>query len=255
MFLALVILIGLVIGSFLNVCIVRVPLQESLVKPRSHCRSCETPIVWYDNIPVLSYLLLRGRCRSCKAYISPRYVVVEVLTAVLFVLLFERGFEPRALAVHLALVSSLVVVSFIDIDHLIIPDAITLPSILVAPALAIFVQHISLASSAIGIAVGGGSLWLIGWLYERARKREGMGFGDVKLLAMIGGLQGFPAVLFTLVVGPLIGMVFTIGLVATRRGKLETPIPFGPFLAAGSVIYALAGKEIISWYFSAGRLL
>ncbi len=249
MFLALTIIGGLIVGSFLNVCIVRLPEEESIVRPASHCRHCRTPVAWYDNIPVVSFVFLSGRCRACSSPIGLRYPLVELLTAGLFVALLMRGFPPRELLIYMALVSALVVITFIDIDHFIIPDAISLPSIIIAPGLAFVVGHVSVIDSLIGIVAGGGTLWLFAWLYEVIRKQEGMGFGDVKLLAMIGGLQGWPGAFFSVFCGALVGSLIGIGLLAAKRGRGDTAIPFGPFLALGSVVYLLAGDEIIAWYF------
>ena len=239
---------GLIIGSFLNVCIARIPYEESIVRPASRCPSCRTPILWYDNIPVLSYAVLRGRCRACRAQISARYPAVEVLTAALAVAVYRLGLPPQEFALFSVFAAAMVVITFIDIDHKIIPDVITLPSILVAPAAAFIVGHVSVVDSLIGILVGGGILWLISWLYFVLRKQEGMGFGDVKMLAMIGGFQGWQAVTFTLVVGSLIGTVAGLTAIILRRGKMDMEIPFGPFLAAGSLLYLFDGPKLIARY-------
>ena len=246
---AIAIAAGLIIGSFLNVCIVRLPADESIVAPRSHCRSCKEPLAWYDNVPLLGWAALRGRCRHCSAPISLRYPLVEAVTAGLFAVLVTHGFPARELFLYLALVSALIVITFIDFDHFIIPDAITLPSILVAPAFAFAVGHVSVTDSALGIVVGGGILWSVAALYERIRKQEGMGFGDVKLLAMIGGFQGWVGALFALLVAAVLGSVVGVAVITARRGRLDSAIPFGPFLTGGSLVYLLWGPELIDWYF------
>lgn len=251
----LVIALGLVVGSFLNVCIARIPHGESVVMPASHCPTCETPINWYDNIPVLSYAILRGRCRSCGEHISARYPLIEILTAVLAVMLFHAGFPPQELALYAALVAALVVMTFIDIDYRIIPDVITLPSILIAPAAAFIVGQITVAESIFGILAGGGVLWGIAALYQFVRKQEGMGLGDVKMLAMVGGFMGWEASLFTLVVGSLFGTIIGVGMMIFRRGRLDMEIPFGPFLAVGTLLYLFGGPELIGWYLELPRLL
>jgi leader peptidase (prepilin peptidase)/N-methyltransferase len=251
----LVIALGLVVGSFLNVCIARIPHDESVVLPASRCPACETPIAWHDNIPVLSYVVLRGRCRSCKARISPRYPFIEILTAVLAILLFEAGFPAQELVLYSALVAALVVVTFIDIDYRIIPDVITLPSILIAPAAAFIVGQITVVESLFGILVGGGVLWGIALLYQFIRKQEGMGLGDVKMLAMVGGFMGWEATLFTLVVGSLFGTIIGVVVMVSRRGRLDMEIPFGPFLAAGALLYLFGGPELIGWYLALPTLL
>lgn len=251
----LVAIAGLIVGSFLNVCIARIPEEESVVLPPSHCPRCNTPIKWYDNIPVLSWILLRGRCRACSLPISARYPLVESLTALLWLALLRTGLEPRTFALFALLAALLVVITFIDIDHRIIPDVITLPSILVAPAVAVVIGHVTVVDSLIGIVVGGGVLWMIAEGYLRLRKQEGMGLGDVKMLAMVGGLLGWEAALFTLIVGSLIGTVFGVGAMIVRGGRLDMEIPFGPFLAAGCMIHMLGGPALLAWYFSRAPLL
>lgn len=253
-FLFLFFLLGLIIGSFCNVCIVRIPLEESIARPDSHCRSCKEPLRWIDNIPLLSFALLKGKCRNCDAKISGRYPLVELVTAVLFLIVAATTEGAPLLALYLALTTALVVIIFIDLDHLIIPDVITLPTILVAPALAYVVGHISIAQSVLGIVAGGGSLWAFAWGYELLRKQEGMGFGDVKLIAMTGGLLGLSAAFFTIMVGALLGSIIGGGMMLAQRGRLNTEIPFGPFLAAGIYLYMIAGPEIIDWYFARGGI-
>jgi len=241
---------GLVVGSFLNVCIVRIPHEESVVFPASHCPLCDTPLHWYENVPLLSYAVLRGRCRTCKSPISLRYPLVELLTGVLAVVLVRHGFPPREMALYAAFIAAMIVITFIDIDHKIIPDVITLPSILVSPAAAFVIGQISVTDALIGILAGGGVLWGIAALYELIRKQEGMGFGDVKLLAMVGGFMGWQASLFTLIMGSLLGTVVGLVLMIVRRGRLDMEIPFGPFLAAGALLYLFGGPELIGWYFT-----
>ena len=240
---------GLIVGSFLNVCIARIPEEQSIVLPPSHCPRCKTPIRWYDNIPVVSWIVLSGRCRDCKLPISPRYPLVESLTAFLWLALLDTGMEPRTFALYAVLAAVLVVITFIDIDHRIIPDVITLPSILIAPAVALVIGHITVVNSLIGIVIGGGVLWMIAEGYLRLRKQEGMGLGDVKMLAMVGGLLGWEAAVFTLVVGSIIGTVFGLGAMLARGGRLDMEIPFGPFLAAGCMLYMLGGPHMLAWYF------
>jgi leader peptidase (prepilin peptidase)/N-methyltransferase len=248
-------LFGLIIGSFLNVCILRLPYEESVVTPGSHCPHCAATIAWYDNIPVLSYLVLLGKCRSCAVRISPRYPIVEILTAVLAVALYRLGLPSQLFALYCAYTAALIVITFIDIDHKIIPDVISIPSIMVAPGLAFVVGHITIMESLIGIVVGGGFLWAVARGYELIRKQEGMGLGDVKMLAMIGGFQGWEAVPFTLIVGSLLGTVVGVGAIIARRGKLDMEIPFGPFLAVGSLLYLFDGPKLINRYLDLPSLL
>jgi len=246
---AVIIIAGLIVGSFLNVCIVRIPLEESIVRPGSRCPKCHVAIAWYDNIPVLAYLWLAGRCRSCRESISLRYPLVEVLTAAAFVAVLNAGFEPRRLLLSLILTAAFIVITFIDIDYRIIPDVITLPTIAVAPAVALLIGHISFIESLTGIIAGGGGLWLIAWAYTLVRHQEGMGFGDVKLLAMIGGLQGWEAAVFSLLIGSMIGSLVGIALIVARRGRLDMEIPFGPFLVIAAFVHMLGGPQLIAWYF------
>jgi leader peptidase (prepilin peptidase)/N-methyltransferase len=229
---------------------VRIPEERSVVTPPSHCPRCLAPIAWYDNVPVVSWLVLRGRCRSCRDGISARYPLVESLTALTWLLLWRAGLEPRVFALYAVLAALLIVITFIDIDYRIIPDVITLPSILIAPAAAFVIKHITVIDSLVGIILGGGLLWFIAEAYLRIRKQEGMGLGDVKMLAMVGGLLGWEGALFTLVVGSIIGTAFGLCAMAVRGGRLDMEIPFGPFLAAGCYLYTLGGPELIHWYFN-----
>jgi leader peptidase (prepilin peptidase)/N-methyltransferase len=242
-------ILGLIFGSFLNVCIVRIPEERSVVTPSSHCPRCLAPIFWYDNIPVLSWLLLRGRCRSCEQPISARYPLVESLTALAWLALLRTGHDPREFALYAMLAAVLIVITFIDIDFRIIPDVITLPLILIAPAAALIIKHITVVQSLTGIVLGGGILWAIAEGYLRIRKQEGMGLGDVKMLAMVGGLLGWEGALFTLVMGSVFGTVFGLTAMVIRGGRLDMEIPFGPFLAAGCMLYMLGGPHLIGWYF------
>jgi len=246
---AIAFLAGLIIGSFLNVCIHRIPAEESVVRPGSRCPHCGSAIRWHDNVPVLSYLALGGRCRDCSTRIPLRYPAVELLTGIAFGVIWSRGFAPPAATLYCVLAACYIVISFIDIDHKIIPDVITIPSLWVAPLVAVVVKQISLKESLLGIALGGGVLWAIAAGYEKLRKQEGMGFGDVKLLAMVGGFQGWQAALFSLIIGSILGTVVGLALMVARRGRLDMEIPFGPFIIAGAVLHLLGGPAIIHWYF------
>lgn len=239
---------GLVIGSFLNVCIVRLPEDESVVTPPSHCRECKAPVAWHDNIPVASFVILGGRCRHCGAPFSPRYAFVEILTGALFGLVAMQGLPMAETALQMGIVSAMIVITFIDIDHFLILDRITFPSIALSPLLAWLVGHVSVADSLIGIAVGGGFLWAFAWSYEKLRHREGMGLGDVKLLAMIGGLLGWPAAPFSLFAGAVVGSVYGLGVMLVRSRHLDLEIPFGPFLAFGALLYMFAGPDLVAMW-------
>ncbi|MCP3951224.1 MAG: prepilin peptidase [Desulfobacterales bacterium] len=246
----IVILAGLCIGSFLNVCIYRLPHpDQSIVFPGSKCPVCDTPIRFYDNIPVLSVLLLAGKCRHCKTPISLRYPLVELLSglAALAVLL-KFGYTLNALIAYL-FIATMIVVTFIDIDHQKILDIITLPGIVLCFFCSFCVDWVSWQQSAMGILTGGGSLYLVAKIYFLLTGKMGMGGGDIKLLAMIGGLTGWQGVLFTIFAGSATGTVAGVILIgAGRFTNFRLKIPFGPFLALGAVTYLFYGKPIFFWY-------
>jgi leader peptidase (prepilin peptidase)/N-methyltransferase len=244
---AVAFILGLTIGSFLNVCIGRIPQDQSIISPPSHCPHCGTPIAPYDNIPLLSYLILRGRCRSCGVGISFRYPAVEALTGVLFAIVVATLGVTAWTAVALLFVAALVVVTFIDIDHQIIPDEISLPGIVLGfIAAATFGPGV--LDSLLGILLGGGTLWAVAAGYEWLRGQEGMGGGDIKLLAMIGAFLGWRAVLVTLLIGSLTGALVGGARVVFGRAESQVPIPFGPFLACGAFAALLWGEQLVDWY-------
>ncbi len=243
---------GSVIGSFLNVCIHRLPRGESLVFPGSHCPLCGARIRWYDNVPLLSYLILRGRCRDCRGRISPRYPLVEAISAALCLWLVIRHGASVTTAVYYALVCALVVVAFIDLDHQIIPDLITYPGIPLGVAASFVLPDLTLKDSLLGVLVGGGILLAVAVLFQWIRKKEGMGMGDVKLLAMIGAFLGWKAVVLTLLLSSFVGAV--VGYAALRlsgRG-VGQPIPYGPFLVLGALTHLLGGARWVDWYLGMG---
>lgn len=249
--LTIVAVFGLLIGSFLNVVIHRVPRKESLISPGSRCPGCGYALRWYDNIPVVSYAMLGGRCRRCRAPISIRYPLVELTTAIVFVAhYFVFGWTPL-LAVRLLFGASLVALFAIDLEHHLLPDVITLPGILVGLAASAFLPP-GLFEALIGMLIGGGSLWLIGEAYYRYSGEEGMGGGDVKMLAMIGAFLGWKLVLVTLVLSSVLGSVLGLSIIAIKRGGMKYALPFGTFLALGALAASLFGDGIVSWY--AGRL-
>jgi leader peptidase (prepilin peptidase) / N-methyltransferase len=239
---------GLVIGSFLNVCIHRLPLSQSIVHPRSACPGCAHPIRAYDNIPVVSYLILRGRCRDCGMRIPWRYPLVELLSGAFAALAVAKfGAGGQAVLMYL-LVAGLLVVTFIDIDHRIIPDVISLSGIPIGLAASFGLSDVSPLQSLIGILAGGGSLFLVAWGYQLATGREGMGGGDIKLLAMIGAFFGWPGVLFTIFTASLTGTRAGMAVILRQRGNMRLAVPFGPFLAIGAIGYAFIGPETLAWY-------
>jgi len=245
---SLAFVLGAAVGSFLNVCIRRLPAGESIVHPPSHCPQCGAPIRSWDNIPVLSYLLLRGRCRSCRTPISARYPLVEALSGALLVALLYKYGLSASLAVYGLFVAALIVVSFIDLDHQIIPDAISLPGIVVGVVCAALGLGSGFTDSLIGVALGGGLLYAVAVGYELLTGREGMGGGDIKLLAMIGAFLGWRAVLVTLVLGSFTGAALGLALIVARGADARVPIPFGPFLALGSLCALFFGDRLIWWY-------
>jgi len=241
-------LLGAIIGSFLNVCVWRVPRGESIVYPGSHCPNCHGAIRPFDNVPLVSYALLCGRCRACGGAISFRYPAVEALAGVMLVLLLYRfGLSP-ALGIYTAFVAALIVVSFIDLDQQIIPDVISLPGIVVGIVVSALGQGPPLLDSVVGVLVGGGILYAVAVGYRAFTGREGMGGGDIKLLAMIGAFLGWRGVLVTLIIGSLTGAVVGTGLIVARRTESRIPIPFGPFLALGAVCALAFGDQLIEWY-------
>lgn len=249
--------LGALIGSFLNVCIYRMPRNQSIIWPSSRCPSCENPIRYYDNIPVFSYyFLLRGRCRSCREKISGRYPLVEVLNAFFYVLVFWRFGPGWVSVVYCILCSALVVITFIDFDFQIIPDRITLPGIplgIIAGSFLLpdpFLRATALGykASLVGAASGFSLFYLVAFLSIKILKKEGMGGGDIKIMAMLGAFLGWKAVILTTFLGSLSGSIIGIGLMVFRgRGK-SSLIPFGPFLALGALISLFFGQEILIWY-------
>ncbi len=244
----LVTIFGLAVGSFLNVCIYRLPAGQSLLWPSSRCPGCRTPLRWFDNIPVVSYLVLRGRCRACGGSISPTYPLVEMATAALFLGAFLM-FGPALLVPRLVFACAMLVLLVIDLQHRMLPNVITLPGI-VAGLLFSLVSPPGWRDSLIGIIAGGGVLLLIGEAYYRVRGEEGLGMGDVKMLAMIGAFLGWQLMLVTLVLSSLLGSVVGLGLIALKKGSMKYALPFGSFLAIGAVAASVVGDALLGWYLS-----
>jgi len=240
--------LGLCVGSFLNVLIYRLPLGRSIVRPGSACPSCGAGIRWYDNIPVLSYILLRGQCRHCQSRISLRYPLVEFITGLLSLVLFQQYGLSWAYLFYFLFVSALIAIIFIDFDHQIIPDVITYPGIITGFISSLILPNITYRDSLIGIMLGGGILYLIALGYIAIAKREGMGGGDIKLLAMIDAFLGWQALPFTILVSALLGSV--VGIIAMLKTGKDTKmaIPFGPFLSIGAILYLFWGKAATQWY-------
>lgn len=239
---------GAVVGSFLNVCIYRIPAEQSIVSPPSSCPKCGRRIRWYENIPMISYLLLRGRCSACRTVISLRYPLVEGLTGGLFVLIFWYFGSSAPTLVYWLLAAALVTITFIDLDHQIIPDVISLPGIAVGFVCSFFIPWLTWLDSLLGIVVGGGSLLLVAWGYEKLTGREGMGGGDIKLLAMLGAFLGWQSVLPIIFLSSLAGTLIGVPIMLIQKGDAKLAIPFGPFLCFAAIVYLLWGQIIIRWY-------
>lgn len=239
---------GCCLGSFFNVVIHRIPHGKSIVSPGSHCPQCHQAISAYDNIPLLSYLLLRGRCRHCGVHIPWRYPLVEFLGGVMVVFLFRRyGWQPQFF-VELFFCCCLFVIFFIDLDTYLIPDVISLPGIVVGLATSFVSPRIGWFDSLAGILLGGGLFYAIAIGYQWFRGQEGLGGGDIKLLAMIGAFLGWTGVVFTILLSSVTGTV--VGLIAMRHSQkgLSTMLPFGPFLVLGAVCYLFWGETLLNWY-------
>ena len=271
---AIIGIVGLIIGSFLNVVIYRLPREQSIVFPNSTCPTCRAPVRAYDNIPVLSFLLLRGRCRSCRKSISWRYPTVELLTALLFAAVTAHDGTTYTLPFDLAFIAAMLALIFIDADHMILPNAITYPGILFAlitrvavPFLAgatalddlpglsgrfpstFPVWAISLIGAAIGAVVGGGSLWLMGFVWQKLRGVEAMGLGDVKMMFMVGAYFGWRLAILTIFIGVFTGSLAGIALMLRRGGRnLQMMLPFGIFLGIGAIITLFVGHQVVEWY-------
>ncbi len=268
--------VGAAIGSFLNVVIHRVPREESIVFPNSACPKCRKPIKAYDNFPILSWIILRGKCRNCKNPISPRYPAVELMTGLLFVLVFwQIGFNPF-LPVVLIFAATMVSLIFIDAEHMILPDVINFPLLFLMLAVRIFypivftteyftdlqvyplnelsrlpVWLVSLIGAILGGLAGGGSLWLFGKIWKILRKVDAMGLGDVKMMFAVGALLGWRMALFSIFLGAFTGAVAGIFLIIKQKEKdFQAQIPFGIFLGIGSIIAVLFGNQLLGWYFA-----
>jgi leader peptidase (prepilin peptidase)/N-methyltransferase len=248
--LALLGVCGLMVGSFLNVCIARLPRGESIVRPRSRCPRCQAPIRWFDNVPVVSYVVLGGRCRACRARISRRYPIVELLTAVAFVVQgLAFADEPLMLGSRLVLTALLIVLFGTDIDTERLPDILTLPGIAVGLAWSM-VGPPGLEDSLLGIAFGAGILLAIRWLWRWWRGVDGMGLGDVKMLAMIGAFLGWQQILVVLFFASVAGAVVGVSLTVLRGRSLQSRLPFGAFLAVAAFAASVWGEALRAWYAS-----
>lgn len=280
---------GACIGSFLSVCIWRIPRGESIVSPRSHCPACNHLIPWYWNIPVFSWLILRGKCHWCGAKISGRYILLELLTALLFTIVWIQAFtglvmpaeqfnawlspslaspprpywfglapllDIKLVPVYWLVLWGLLLGTFVDLEHYIIPDRVTIGGMVAGVVLSALlptlhgesIWYMGLMRSAVGLAAGFGSLWLVAVLGSLAFKKEAMGFGDVKLLGAIGAFFGWKAVLFTILVSSFLGSFVGVGLILLKKRELQGRIPFGPFLSAAAMIWMFWGQPLVFAY-------
>lgn len=240
---------GLAIGSFLNVCIYRIPEKRSIVRPPSSCPHCGERIRFYDNIPLVSYLFLLGKCRYCRRAISWQYPLVEALTGALSLFLYSRYGWSFQYLFTLAFGATLVTISFIDLNHQIIPDILSLPGILAGWAVSFFFPNGFWFDSLIGSAAGGGALLLVAFIYEHLTGREGIGGGDIKLLTMIGAWMGWRALPLILLMSSLTGAVIGAVFLLLAGKGYRTRIPFGPFLSLGAMLYLFWGPQLTRWYF------
>lgn len=255
-------ILGLIIGSFLNVCISRLPGGTSIIIPGSRCPSCGASIRFYDNIPIVSYIILGGRCRECNARISARYPAVELLNAILYVVALNRYGTGSLwiLLFYFLFLSSLIVITFIDLEHQIIPDTITLPGIPLALIAGATIlpdpfsksDSLGLQASLIGILTGGGLFYLTAVLGKAVFRKDALGGGDIKMMALVGGVLGWKGVLLTTFSGSLIGSLMGISLMVLKGKRWGLRIPFGPYLAIGTVISLFWGQDIMKWYLYGG---
>ncbi|MCX5815602.1 MAG: prepilin peptidase [Proteobacteria bacterium] len=237
---------GLIVGSFINVCIYRLPRSKSIILPRSFCPSCEKSIKFYDNIPIVSYIFLRGKCRHCGAKISIKYPVVEFITAFLFLLFYKKYGLSYEFLINILFVSLIITISFIDLEFQIIPDVLSIGGLFAGFALAFFRKPIFFYHDALyGILIGGGILFAIAYGYQLITKREGMGGGDIKLLGMIGAFCGLKGVIFSLMSGSVIGTLVGIPLMLIKGKDTKYAIPFGPFLSLGALLFLIMGDRFI----------
>jgi len=242
-------ILGACIGSFLNVCICRIPESKSIVSPGSACPRCNTLIKFYDNIPIISYLFLLGKCRTCSEPISVRYPLVELLTGLLALATVIKLGISIDFFIYFIFISTLVVITFIDLDHQIIPDIISLPGIPIGLLSSLVIASLSFKDALIGALIGGGSLFLVAWGYHFLTSKEGMGGGDIKLLAMIGAFTGWSGVFFTIFIASAIGSLIGVVLMLFAKKNLKFAVPFGPFLSLGAIAYIFFGPELIFWYY------
>ncbi|MDD5644731.1 MAG: prepilin peptidase [bacterium] len=249
-------ILGLIAGSFFNVCIYRMPRGLSILKPRSHCPECNSGISWYDNIPLISYIFLKGKCRKCGKRIKSLYFIVEFLTAVLFLSAYLCSDSVPETIFKIVLFSVLIIASFIDIQHFIIPDESSAAGFVFALFMSVLfpylhgrdIWYLGLSDSLMGAFAGFSALGFVSFAGSRILKKEAMGFGDVKFIAVIGAFVGWELALFTIMMASLIGAVLSGSFMLLKNRNLKGRIPFGPYLALGAVIAVLWGQDLMNWY-------
>ena len=239
---------GFILGSFLNVCIYRIPIKKSIIKPPSSCPLCGTGINFYDNIPVVSWLVLRGRCRNCYGHISVRYPAVEAIAGIISLALFLRYGLTLSYFLDLTFMLALIVVSFIDFDHMVIPDVISIPGIIVGVIASFLLPDLKWTASLIGIVAGGGILFITAFMFEKITGKEGMGGGDIKLLAMIGAWLGWKLLPVIILIAALTASICGGLLMLLSKKDSQTRIPFGPFLSYAAIACFFFGNDIMAWY-------
>ncbi len=244
---AFIFVLGAVFGSFINVVIYRLPRNISLIWPPSKCPECGEKIKFYDNVPILSYILLRGKCRYCRARISVRYPIVEAVSGLLLVWVIAVGGPPGLVASRSVLVLFLPAIAIIDWEHMIIPDELSIGGCVVGFVLSFFNPELAVTDSLIGIFIGGGLLLAVGYLYQKLRGIEGLGGGDVKLAAMVGAFLGWKGLVLCVLGGSLAGSVYGVALMAGGKGA-QTKVPYGTFLAAGALLAAFYTEPFLRWY-------
>ncbi len=240
---------GLILGSFFNVVIVRLPYDESVVKGGSRCPKCKKPIRWFHNIPIFSYLWLRGKCARCKKPISVEYPLVELASGLIWLgLAYSCGPDARMLCYGVFL-SFLLIISVIDLHHRIIPDELSLSGIVLGVGAALLTGDVTWQDSLLGALAGGGIFFAIAYLYEKLTKREGLGGGDVKLLAMIGAWLGYQSILIVIILSTGIGSLVGLAVMASQKKDLKASIPFGPFLAGAAAAFWIWRKPMLAFFF------
>jgi leader peptidase (prepilin peptidase)/N-methyltransferase len=241
-------LFGAAVGSFLNVCIYRLPRGRSVVRPPSACPACGRRLAWFENVPIAGWLALRGRCRTCRAPISAQYPIVEALTALMFASAWWAYGPGLLLASRLVFGCALIVLFAIDLEHHLLPNIVTLPGIAAGFVFSAVTGNPGWQASLIGIALGGGALYLIAEAYYRLRHEEGLGMGDVKMLAMIGAFVGWKLTVVALMIASVAGSLVGVMLIVSRRGGMKYALPFGTFLALGAALSATVGPALLAWY-------